>query len=641
MRFSAALVNHITANSNTYLMLKKIYTLHVKYNSCLFVNPLLFRSLNILNTTFLSKKITKIFPKTPRKLQHKTIKHSFFSSLNPYVFSQNQSHAQALTTSKTKSLQHRPTRQISKRQNKRTKMLLTRLLVVNKRVRSYVLTTNFNADLGTLRRYKLFQTPVYAQGRTTKSSDLVDSRKIFNFFLSVLKLYKRGPRKQSLLFLRTPLNTPRLVSTKLKHIYSPLNTSSNPITFTSLKTPRSPFKKVLLTRNKAVKKLNFFYHWTSERLNLSKSLQPFTQALILPKLPTKTPERVKEVYRLGKGFANQQSLTQLLTLQQPTFIETSWFAQKGGKSRFLVGTESTFSTTPMLFATISHSRSSVQERVNTLVQRFSFATTLTTKKFLSILISQTKLLSSRNIWENALSSTTNKKISPNQGLCRPGKIAGWSRYQNDDLYINTRLTHIRFKPGYARQWRVFRNEFRGVFNLSNRYQYRLTKYLAALSATQRLHQHKTQELLLKHGLVESKLAPNLETSAQYIIKGLTFLNGSPSSNPNLCLTQHDFIQLIVSLKYYTVVKWQTAQTLRNKSILAKLLWKRGKNWRRSKFTFPNWVMNFSTTFLDVPLYLEVDHFSLSAYVLTTNYPKPEGAQLYPKVLPLYNWKYII
>jgi hypothetical protein len=338
---------------------------------------------------------------------------------------------------------------------------------------------------------------------------------------------------------------------------------------------------------------------------------------------------------------NPATFANLLTFSQTIFSETSWFSQKGSKSRFLIGTESTLLTNLMLFPTILHSRLSVQAKVNAQVQRFSFATTLTTKKFLSILVSQTKLLSSRNVWESLLLHAPNKKINHNYGIDRPGKIAGWSRYQNDDLYINTRLTHIRFKPGYSRQWRTFRNEFREVFNLSSRYQYRLTRYLAGLSAAQRLHQHKTQELLLKHGLVEAKLVPNLEASAQYINKGLVFLNGSLSSNPNLCLTQHDFVQLIVYLKYYTVVKWQTAQTLRNKAILAKLLWKRGKNWRRSKFTFPNWVLNFSTTFLDVPLYLEVDHFSLSFYVLTANYPKPEGAQLYPKVLPLYNWKYII
>ena len=95
--------------------------------------------------------------------------------------------------------------------------------------------------------------------------------------------------------------------------------------------------------------------------------------------------------------------------------------------------------------------------------------------------------------------------------------------------------------------------------------------MAGLHTSQRLHQNKMQTLLLKHSLVESKLASNLEVAVQYITKGLTFLNGSLSSNPNLHLVQHDFVQLVVSLKYYTIIKWQTAQTLKNKSILAKLL----------------------------------------------------------------------
>ena len=647
MSFPAALTNHLTTNPNTYIMLKKIYTLHVKYNNRLFINLLTPYSLNILNSNPFLKKTTKTLPKTSRKSQRKTIKHQFFLTTTPNIFSQNQSLIQTLATSKSKSLQHRSWRRVSGLQNRRTRLLLTHLLITTNKVNPYSLTTGFNTNLGLLRRYKLLQTTPQPQPHPTKFLGLVDSRKVFNFFLSLLKLYKRGPRKQNLLFQRKPLKVTQPVISKLKNTSTPLtnNTWNFPIKALRI-TPRKPFAKVASTRIKSKKNPNLFYHWISDHLNTSKTLQSFTQPLILLKQPLRAAPRPEKTYYVNKGLVNQQSypltsLKHLLTPLRLTRDGVFQSSQNSNKSRFLVGTETAFLTPLMSPSTTLNPSLHTQEQVNTQVQKFSFATTLTTKKFLSILVSQTKLLSSRNTWENLVSTPNNKKITSNYTSGRPGKLASWSCYQNDDLYINTRLTHIRFKPGYSRQWRVFRNEFREVFNLSNRYQYRLTRYLASLSTTQQLHQKKNQTFLLKHGLVESKLAPNLETAVQYIVKGLTFLNGSLSSNPNLCLTQHDFVQLVVSLKYYTIVKWQAAQTLKNKAILAKLLWKRGKNWRRNKFTFPNWVLNFSTTFLDTPLYLEADHFSLSFYVLTANYAKPEGAQLYPKVLSLYNWKYII
>ena len=647
MRISTTFLNPLIANHRTSLTLKKIYTLHAKYSNQLFIQPLNTYLLTELSKPLFSRKTTKPSLKTLQNPQLGLTRHRFFLTHNPYAFTQNQSFAQVFTPTRTKSIQYRSLPRVTNRQTKRIRTLFKYLLVIGKKTNPYALTGNFSTNLNTLQRYKLLQNPTYAQLPLKSFPRSLDSHKIFNFFLTLLKLYKRNSRKHKLLpILKNTKNVQSAGSGRINTFLVANDNFPTHLTFSTSTTPiRIKFRKKVAPI-KTLKKLNLRYYWVIDRLNPTRSFQPSPSFLVLTKLERRPPLTFNPTQNTNLFRKQQQLYTTNVNLK--SLIVSNAITDKNGPllpisstHRFATGTEVTSLTTLTLASTTQVSKLNTQERTNARVQQFSFVTTLATKKFLSILVSQTKFLTPKNIWESLFSQQQIKKINSTYTTGRPGKLTSWSKYQNDDLYINTRLTHIRFKPGYARQWRTFRNEFRETFSLPNRYQYRLTRHLAGLHTSQRLHQNKMQTLLLKHSLVESKLASNLEVAVQYITKGLTFLNGSLSSNPNLHLVQHDFVQLVVSLKYYTIIKWQTAQTLKNKSILAKLLWKRGKNWRRNKFTFPNWVLNFSTTFLDTPLYLEVDHFSLSTYVLTTNQTKINSMQHYPQVLPLYNWKYII
>lgn len=62
------------------------------------------------------------------------------------------------------------------------------------------------------------------------------------------------------------------------------------------------------------------------------------------------------------------------------------------------------------------------------------------------------------------------------------------------------------------------------------------------------------ELTLQKLLLNSKLIHDLNTSKLLINNGLVFVNGQQTFNTNLYLFQNDFIQIIVSLKYYIVHK---------------------------------------------------------------------------------------
>ena len=91
------------------------------------------------------------------------------------------------------------------------------------------------------------------------------------------------------------------------------------------------------------------------------------------------------------------------------------------------------------------------------------------------------------------------------------------------------------------------------------------------SINQRKQLCSTQTLILKQGLVESKLASDATTACSFVNSGLTFLNGQLTNNPNLHLVLNDLVQLVVSLKYYSILKWQLAGALKSKNLLAKML----------------------------------------------------------------------
>ena len=280
---------------------------------------------------------------------------------------------------------------------------------------------------------------------------------------------------------------------------------------------------------------------------------------------------------------------------------------------------------------LANIRTSLQASINRQLHLTSFVTTLTTKRFLLLLTLQNKLLLSRSSWAN----TTNTLASNHVLRTYSTKF---SRFEKLNQNENNRLTSIRFKPGYARQWRSFRQEFVEFFSLKKRYQYRLTRYITRLTILQRKSRTLASSLSVSKALVLSKLTTDLVTANTFINTGLTFLNGGQVTNGNAHLLPNDFIQLTVFLKYYVIYKVQKNQLLQSRRTLGHLMWKFSKKWKKNKTTYPLWAKNFNTSFFDVPLALEVDYFSSSCYIInSTRFISSQHSY----VLPLYNWKYIV
>lgn len=216
--------------------------------------------------------------------------------------------------------------------------------------------------------------------------------------------------------------------------------------------------------------------------------------------------------------------------------------------------------------------------------------------------------------------------------------------------FEVRIKRIRFKPGYSRIWRKSREAINFSLNLRLRYQHRLTVCLARLARIRRESELHFHELQLFRLVLHSKLATDLRSSLLMIQNGLIYLNGSASTNPNTFLVGGDFIQAVVSLKFYIVYRWLINWGVRNKLRITKFSQSK-QNQSRSDLSkqksdhIPDWVFLAGVKNFDVPKYLEVDYFTLSSFILYEPFLLTEFNPLTilesrSTILNMYNWKYI-
>jgi len=66
---------------------------------------------------------------------------------------------------------------------------------------------------------------------------------------------------------------------------------------------------------------------------------------------------------------------------------------------------------------------------------------------------------------------------------------------------------------------------------------------------------KMQELTLQKMLLNAHFVFDMPSSLLLVQSNTVFVNGTISVNPNLKLFTNDFIQLIITLRYYIVYRW--------------------------------------------------------------------------------------
>ena len=215
---------------------------------------------------------------------------------------------------------------------------------------------------------------------------------------------------------------------------------------------------------------------------------------------------------------------------------------------------------------------------------------------------------------------------------------------------NFTIKKTKFKPGYSSMWREYRSTLKISLNLKFRYQQQLTKYLLRFNKIIQNRLYYLFEMQLDNVLTLSKFFPDRSWSIFFINEGLIFVNGYRICNIYEQLFKNDFVQLIVSLKYYIVYRWLLNWQIFKKIKLRKRLNNRinMKNLpddKQKSRNLPVWILKNKNFNEDVARYLEVDYFSLSFFIV---YEPLFITDINPlsfigtrfNVLNLFNWKYI-
>lgn len=217
------------------------------------------------------------------------------------------------------------------------------------------------------------------------------------------------------------------------------------------------------------------------------------------------------------------------------------------------------------------------------------------------------------------------------------------------------IPRVRFRPGYQRIWRIARHSLKELLNLKYRYQHRLTTHLMYYRQE---HRHRLDALEMSAGrmILSSRLLPDLKAVNIFLTNGFIFVNGVLLKNSTFRIFVNDLIQLIISFRYYILFKWLTNWTTVRVRKLRKLIYRKGLAARASwggveklrkikSYYTPKWISHLTYDIPGVKAFLEVDYFTLSAYLiydpfLTTRLNTTNLYNNRRKIYRLYNWKYI-
>lgn len=269
----------------------------------------------------------------------------------------------------------------------------------------------------------------------------------------------------------------------------------------------------------------------------------------------------------------------------------------------------------------------------------------------------------KNLFKNYLNPITGLYSQPSEStiaashLRTDGRIHGdsltTSRYTKYTNYVGSSEPHIkriRFKPGYSRIWRNARTAINYSLGFHLRYQYRLTARLQRYSSV-RTHAHmKLRNWSLLRLVLQTHFVYDLNTSLSMIQSNLIFINGLCSINPRMQLHLGDFVQIPVDLKYYVLHRWLINFNLHNQLRLTKLSQSKNNKSRydiskQKSHHLPDWIFGAGYRIMDIPKYLEVDYFTLSAFIILEPTSALEFNPLQhledrTTILRMYNWKYI-
>lgn len=168
------------------------------------------------------------------------------------------------------------------------------------------------------------------------------------------------------------------------------------------------------------------------------------------------------------------------------------------------------------------------------------------------------------------------------------------------------IKRIKFKPGYMKIWREARQVFQNSFFLKFKYQYRLTNFFLRIKNLFKGKFFNIFNLSLLNTLISAKFIFLKSVTIDFIYNNYVYVNGKIINNISYVLFKNDFIQLIISLKYYffykhslnfiIINKLKMKHILNYKMIEEKNFWSQKKKVIISQIKYEN-VIFLVVTFL--------------------------------------------
>nr|QPL15904.1 ribosomal protein S4 [Strombidium sp.] len=228
-----------------------------------------------------------------------------------------------------------------------------------------------------------------------------------------------------------------------------------------------------------------------------------------------------------------------------------------------------------------------------------------------------------------------------------------NKYYNYERWKEAYLKRIRFRPGYQRLWRRARLGLAEFMGWRFIYQQQITNKVKAFQKLTQSTRLWLKNATFKQMFLYTRLLPSEDSFNLFFTQNKLFLNSAIPIRDDIICFKNDLIQVLINYSYYVYYKWLKNWTQIRNSKFRQLVYRKGKAYKykvikqrkQKSYYIPKWIYIVKYDFIDVKSFLEVDYFTLSAFII---YPLYYYYFLYfehfdylrARMTRIYNWKYI-
>ena len=209
---------------------------------------------------------------------------------------------------------------------------------------------------------------------------------------------------------------------------------------------------------------------------------------------------------------------------------------------------------------------------------------------------------------------------------------------------------IDLKSGTFNIFYKNRKILKNLIFFKNLKQKKTTKFFSKILKLNFINFSKFIEFSIHNLLIKSKICYTVSESLFLIKNGFIFLNGLKITNPFTILKKADIVQISISDLFFDFFKINTDKKFKITSLLKHIIWKNSRfvnNFYKQPYNrVPNWIINVSSFYEDVPSYIEIDYTVLSFCLLDDNlnfffYNNSFLNFINILMLRNYNWNYLV